>query len=91
MALTSQELLFLFPHLLGVVVTCGVGILAWRRRGVSAGGEAFAFASWGQTTWLAGYVLELTSSGVAAKGFWDGFQNLGLVAWVLGTVVFAAN
>jgi PAS domain S-box-containing protein len=80
--------LYLIPYLISLGITSGVAFLAWRRRGVT-GALSFAIATSGQGLWTLGYIFELLSPGLQAKIFWDNFQLLGGVIYLLGIFAFA--
>lgn len=76
-------LVFLIP----LVISSGVGVFAWRRRRVH-GARSYALVAFSQAAWTLGFLLELSSSTLAGKIFWDDFQFVAAGAWVAAFVVF---
>ena len=65
----------LFPFLLSLGILTGTAIFAWNRRKVP-GAREFAVHVFSQLLWILGFVLELTSTTLTRKLFWDDFQWL---------------
>jgi PAS domain S-box-containing protein len=66
-----------------------LALYAWRHRTVR-GAAPFALAALGQAWWTFGHALELSSSSLKAKIFWDDLQFLGTTGWCVAFFYFAA-
>lgn len=76
----------LIPYLASVLISSGVGIYAWRRRAV-VGARPFAVVALVEALTVVAYILELVSSNLAMKIFWDNVQWLGAFITPIGFLV----
>jgi len=67
---------YLIPYLISLAISAGVAFYAWRNRAV-AGASMYALTTLTLGSWTLGYILELTSSSLEAKIFWDNVQFAG--------------
>ncbi len=81
-------LLYLTPYLVSLSISIGVGLYAYRHRTVSGAG-AYAWVALSQAMWTLGYVLELISTGLEAKIFWDDVQFVAGAGWTLAFLTFS--
>jgi signal transduction histidine kinase len=80
----------LVPHALCLLV--GGVIVAFAIRHHRAQGIlAFALGVVGQMIWTAGYLFEVLATSLEDKIFWDNFQLLGTIGWVVGFFRFAVH
>ncbi len=83
-----QNILYLWPYLISVLISGGIGIYAWRRRAV-VGARLFAFIAWVETGVSLGYMAELVSPALPGKIFWDNMQWLGIMGVATAVLLFA--
>ncbi len=88
--MSREELLYLIPYALSFALSCGVFFFAWQKR-KSLGAAAFAGYALGQVLWIGGFILEVVSSDLAGKIFWDGFQWMASAILVTAIPVFAVQ
>ncbi len=81
-------LIVLFPYLLSVFTSVGVGVYAWQHRKV-AGAVPFAVRSLAQASATVGYIFELLSPDLQTKIFWDSLQFPGFFVAPLALLAFA--
>jgi len=74
----SQEILYLTPYLLSLILTLGIFIYTWQHRFVR-GARVYSWFVGGQTLTILGFIFELISPNIQTKVLWDKFQ------WVTGT------
>lgn len=86
--MSQQALLHLVPYLISVAISASVGVYAWRRRAV-VGAEPFTLTILFQALVTCGYILEMTSTSLEAKIFWDNMQWLGTLSIPLAFFAFA--
>lgn len=86
--MTRDEALYLIPYIVSLIISIGVLFFAWRRR-QSPGALAFSWYVFGQSLWIAGFILELISTDLGNKIFWDGFQWLATLFLVITLPIFA--
>ena len=87
--MSSAELTYLFPYLFSLLLSLAILFFVWSKKN-SQGIFAFGWYVIGQTLWIAGFILELTSSSLEDKVLWDGFQWLSGHLILLAMPVFAA-
>jgi PAS domain S-box-containing protein len=73
--MNRNEVLYLAPYLIALVVSLGVFLYSWGHRYVR-GARAFTWLAIGQTLTLLGFIFELISPSLEAKIFWNTFQWL---------------
>ena len=88
--MTRSEILYLLPYLGSLALSLGVLYYAWQRRQVK-GVNAYVWYVTGQTLWVFGFIVELLSLEMAGKIFWDGFQWLAGLFYVVAFPVFAVQ
>ena len=89
--MNREELLYLLPYLFSLALTGGIFFYTWRHRRVR-GAVAFAWFVGGQTLYIVGFILEMTSPDLDAKILWDKFQWLTeTVIVIISFMVFAIN
>lgn len=76
------------PIFLSFFLTCGIGAYAWRHR-FTPGVRPFIYLSFVEVSWMAGYILEISSPTLAGKLFWDDFQFIGSLYVPYWLLVFA--
>lgn len=81
--MTRDELIFLIPYLISWILSVSVLVYSWYRRKAQAA-AAFVWYTAGQSLWITGFILELVSTNIADKIFWDGFQ------WFSGLISLVA-
>jgi PAS domain S-box-containing protein len=80
--------LALLPFLISTGISLGVGVYCWRRH-AETGAMPYALVAFSQALWTFGYTLELASPSLEGKIFWDNFQFIGGVGWLMAFVAFA--
>ena len=83
-----DRLVFLFPFLLSMAISIGVGWRCFHLRKIK-GAFAFSFVAFSQALWIFGYIIELLSTSLTGKIFWDNFQYIGTAIWPVAFLVFA--
>ena len=84
----SSATLYLAPILVSLVITLGLGLLAYLRRRVT-GALPLAIAIGLEAEWIGGYVLGLLSPTLEGKIFWGNVQYPGTLFTPLMILVFA--
>jgi len=79
---------YILPYILSLVLSIGVTVVVWRRRNVP-GARAYVLYAVGVSLWIFGYIFELASSTLGAKGFWDDFQWIGTILITITFPLFA--
>lgn len=85
-----NAVIYLLPYLASLGLSVGVLINAYQRRRAK-GAAAYTWYIAGQTLWVLGFILEMVSSGLAEKIFWDGFQWLVTMIILVALPVFAVQ
>ena len=80
-------LLYLLPFIISTGISLGVGAYCWRRH-AETGAMMYALVAFSQASWTFGYIFELLSSDLRNKIFWDNFQFVGGVGWLMAFVAF---
>jgi len=88
--MTRSEILYLLPYLGSLALSLGILYYAWQRRQVK-GVNAYVWYVAGQALWVFGFIFELLSLEMAGKIFWDGFQWLAGLFYVVAFPVFAVQ
>jgi PAS domain S-box-containing protein len=70
-----DELYYLTPYLLSLLLSVGIFSYAWRHRHIR-GARPFTWLMAGQTLTILGFLFELVSTNLEAKIFWDTLQWL---------------
>ncbi|MEJ2757142.1 MAG: histidine kinase N-terminal 7TM domain-containing protein [Anaerolineales bacterium] len=84
-----QNILFhLIPYIFSFLISFSIGLITWQRRTVR-GVKVYSLLAFSQCTISFGYIMELTSSTLQGKIFWDDFQWYGFVLWVVLFPMFA--
>src|SRR5215204_6011753 len=83
-----QRLPYLFLYFAALLVSLAIVYAAWRNR-LGKGNIAFAWGAILEISWLVGYFIEINSSSLQAKIFWDNFQNIGAFLIPITFIVFA--
>ncbi len=83
-----QRLPYLLVYFAALVVSLAILYSVWRNRSAK-GNLAFAWAAILELSWLIGYFIEINSSSLQAKIFWDNFQNIGAFLIPITFIVFA--
>ena len=86
--ITAQTLPYLLIYLFALIISLVVLIYTWRNRS-GAGVRAFAISVALEISWLIGYVIEINSSTLEAKVFWDNFQYIGALFAPVALLIFA--
>ena len=87
---TWQYTPYATPLIIGVIVTVGLAIFAWRQRATQVHLTAtFVLLMGAITIWSLGYALEISDGTLAGKIFWAKFQYLGIVATPVFWLIFA--
>ena len=68
--------IYLMPIVMSLILTIGLGLLAYSRRRVT-GGRYFSVFLLLEAAWTFGYIFELLSPTLEGKIFWDNFQYIG--------------
>lgn len=71
--MTRSEILYLLPYLFSLILPLGITIYVWEHRRVQ-GASAYAILTSTQTLIIIGFILELLSSDLSGKLFWDKVQ-----------------
>ncbi len=71
--LNTSQILYLSPFLISLLIMVWTGAFAWKRRKVS-GATEFSLFIGVQVLWCLGFMLELTSTTLEWKLFWDDVQ-----------------
>lgn len=79
---------YYIPYILSFLVSFSIGLITWQRRDVR-GVKAYAFLAFSQCTFSFGYMMELGSPTLENKIFWDDFQWIGFIFWVVLFPIFA--
>lgn len=86
-----DEVLYLAPYLFSLLLSVGIFVYAWQHRYIR-GARPFTWLVAGQTLTTLGFILELVSTNLEIKIFWDTFQWLTAAFLViLPFLVFAAQ
>ena len=86
--MSEQALLYLVPYVISFMISASVGLYAWRHRAV-LGATPYAWVALSQAAWTLGYIVELTSSSIEAKVFWDNLQFVAGIVTALALFAFA--
>jgi hypothetical protein len=78
------------PYFISLLISISIGLYAWQRRSMP-GAMPFAILVMGQASWTLGYILELASTTLGAKIFWDNFQFIGAAIWPAALLAFALD
>lgn len=70
--MNRQTLFHIIPSLISICLSTYIGLFALRRQ--IPGSKSFGYMALAQTAWLVGYALELTSTSLDGKIFWDNVQ-----------------
>ena len=81
--MTRAEVFYLLPYFASLALSLGILYYTWERR-AAKGVTAFTWYTAGQTLWIFGFILELLTSDLFGKIFWDGFQ------WLAGLIIVIA-
>ncbi len=81
----------LTAYLISLAISAAVAAWCWDRRRAAAGAGAYALIALSQAAWTLGYILEVFSTSLAAKLFWDNAQFISLLGWVVGFAAFTAQ
>jgi putative nucleotidyltransferase with HDIG domain/PAS domain S-box-containing protein len=88
--MSGAEFLYLLPYIGSLALSAGVTIYAWQRRRAK-GVMAYALYATAQTTAIFGFIAELISPDLSSKIFWDGFQWLSSLAFLVIYPVFVTQ
>ncbi len=83
-----QRLPYLFVYFAALLVSLAIVYAVWRNRSAK-GSTAFAWGAILEISWLVGYFIEISSSSLQAKIFWDNFQNIGAFLIPITFIIFA--
>lgn len=75
------------PYILSFLISFSIGLITWQRRDVR-GVKVYAFLAFSQCTFSFGYMMELGSPTLENKIFWDDFQWIGFIFWVVLFPIF---
>jgi PAS domain S-box-containing protein len=81
----------LTAYLISLAISAAVAAWCWDRRHTAAGAGPYALVALSQAFWTLGYILEVFSSSLAGKLFWDNVQFITLLGWVVGFAAFTAQ
>ncbi len=84
----SKKILFLIPYIIAFFISLSVAAITWRRGRVK-GARVYAVVVLAQTSIILGYILELASTSLEGKLFWDDFQWAGLLVWAYLFPIFS--
>ncbi|UCF99970.1 MAG: response regulator [Spirochaetaceae bacterium] len=79
---------YLIPYIISAAISCWIVLYAWRRRQVAGGGAYAAYALFA-ALYSVGFILELISTTVEAKIFWDNVQFIPAFGIPVALFVFA--
>ncbi len=82
------KMLYLWPYVISVLVSAGIGLYAWRQRRV-VGALFFACGAWAEAIASLGYIGELVSYTLTWKIFWDNMQWVALMTGTTTVLLFA--
>lgn len=85
--MNATILLHLSPYLLSLAISVWVTVHCWRHR-ADVGAAQYALVALCQASWIFGFIFELTSPTLAAKIFWDNFQFIGALLWIICFLAF---
>lgn len=88
--MTTREVIYLIPYLISLTLSLAILFYAYKKRHTQSAYPFFWYVL-GQTLWIAGFILELTSADVRTKIFWDGFQWICGLAVLVSIPVFAVT
>jgi PAS domain S-box-containing protein len=88
--MASQMALYILPFLIPPTISIIIALVAWQRRSVP-GAQSLAWLMVAAAVWALAYVLELHSTGLPGKLFWNDVEYLGVSALPLAWVVFALD
>ena len=83
-----DNLPFIIPYIISVLISLTVGVITWRRREV-IGAIAYSIMTFGQASISFGYIMELTRHTLDGKLFWDDFQWIGFLMWATLMPIFS--
>jgi PAS domain S-box-containing protein/putative nucleotidyltransferase with HDIG domain len=86
--MTLEELLYLPPYLISLLLSFGIFIYAWLHRRVR-GARAYTWFMAGQTLSIFGFIMELISPNLEIKIVWDKFQWLTQAMVIVAYLAFA--
>jgi putative nucleotidyltransferase with HDIG domain len=86
--MVAENLQYILPYILSLMISVAVGVIAWRRREIS-GAKTYAALAFSQSTIILGYIFELATPPIEGKIFWDDFQWLGYIFWPVLLPIFA--
>ena len=85
-----ESVTYLFPYFVSLLISCGVGIIAYRRRS-TPGVTFFVLMISSQALWTAGYIAELLAPTLGAKIFWDNVESIGTAGWAMSALGFTVQ
>ncbi len=89
-----QSIPYVSPVVASAVISAWLAFSAWRRR-PKPGALSFSLLMLAVAQWSLGYALELLSSNLSTKLFWDNFAWLGAVsvptAWLIFTLQYSGR
>jgi len=86
--MTAANIQHFTIYFISLIISIGVGLIAWRRRNVK-GARTYAALAFGQGSITVGYIMELASSSLNSKLFWDDFQWMGFLLWAVLFPIFS--
>lgn len=89
-----QYTIYISPLLISTVILMVLGIYAWSYRSRTAAISFFAVIA-ALLIWVAGFILEIVSTGLSAKLFWANLQFFGItvlpVAWLIMVIDYVGH
>jgi PAS domain S-box-containing protein len=80
--MSREEVLYLVPYFISLLLSLGIFLYAWRHRHVR-GARLYAIFVAGQTASIFAFILELISPNLDTKILWDKFQFITETLWVI--------
>ncbi|MCI0554717.1 MAG: HD domain-containing protein [Anaerolineae bacterium] len=93
--MNREEVLYLAPYLISLILSFGIFLYAWRHRHVR-GAKIYAIYLAGQTASILGFIFELISPNLEIKILWDKFQwfagtFIGIVSFLIFSIQFSEH
>lgn len=88
--MTSTELFYLLPYLASLLLSIAILFFVWGKR-KAKGAVALSLYILGQSTWILGFILELTGDDLSTKIMWDQLEWLSAHLIVIIIPVFAVQ
>src|SRR5262245_47625441 len=80
--MNREEILYLVPYVFSLLLSMGIFLYTWQHRTVR-GARVYTWYVGGQSLTILGFILELISTTLGIKIFWDKFQWLTISYFVV--------